>query len=282
MVKIVTDDASSIPESLIKKCNITILEHPKYFGDEEVTGIGVDKFYKRLKRGEMPRSALIPTSQLVNVYNKLGEAPDVNAILSLHVSSKLSGTYNSALIAEEMVKDKIMVQVFDTGLPAIGEGMIVYEAAIESLEGKEFRSVVRKTEEAKTRTKVIFGIPNLSFLRRSGRLGKGKALLGAMMRIIPMVTFADGEVVPFGRVRTESQAISKIKGEIRKDLIEYKAERLKVFLGYTTDKETCLTLEKAIREEFPVDELHVFQMSIEVGVIVGPDVWGISYYPMGG
>ena len=277
MVKIVTGDASSIPEPAVKKYDITILKHPLYFGDEEVTGIPPEQFYKRVGEGEMPRTTLLPTGLLVNTYEKL----DTDAILSIHLSSKMSGTYNSALTAAEMVKDKVKVEVFDTGLTTLGEGMIVLESAICAFAGKDIESIKTKAEEVKSRVKMILAIPDLNFLHRSGRLGKGKALLGTMMRIIPMITYDDGEIVPFGRVRTESQAILKIRDEIRKDLAEFKAERLKVLLGYTTDKKICQELEESIRKEFSIDELHVLQIDSVCGVYLGPGAWGISYYPIG-
>ncbi|MCK4421468.1 DegV family protein [candidate division WOR-3 bacterium] len=278
MVKIVTGDASSIPEDAVKKYDITILKHPLYFGDEEVTGIPPDQFYKRVKEGEMPRTALLPTVNLVNIYKKL----DTDAILSIHLSSKMSGTYNSALTAAEMVKDKVKVEVFDTGLTTLGEGMIVLESAICASLGKDIESVKSKAEEVKSKVKMVLAIPDLNFLHRSGRLGKGKAFLGAMMRIIPMITYSDGEIVPFGRARTKSQVREKIKDEIRKDLTEFKAERLKILLGYTTDKGICYELEESIRKEFSIDELHVLHLNPVVGVYLGPEAWGISYYPVGG
>ena len=277
MVKIVTGDASSIPEPAVKKYDITILKHPLYFGDEEVTGISPLQFYRRVKEGEMPRTTLLPTGLLVNTYEKL----DTDAILSIHLSSKMSGTYNSALTAAEMVKDKVKVEVFDTGLTTLGEGMIVLESAICAFAGKDIEIIKTKAEEVKSRAKMILAIPDLNFLHRSGRLGKGKALLGTMMRIIPMITYNDGEIVPFGRVRTESQAILKIRDEIRKDLTKFKAKRLKVLLGYTTEKRICQELEKSIRKEFSIDELHVLQIDSVCGVYLGPGAWGISYYPIG-
>ena len=276
MVKIVTGDGSDIPEPAVKKYDITILKHPLYFGDEEVTSISPDQFYKRVREGEMPRTTLIPTGDLVNTYKKL----ETDAILSIHLSSKMSGTYNSALTAAEMVKDNVKVEVFDTGLTTLGEGMIVLESAIEAFADKDIMSVKSKAEEVRSKVKMILAIPDLDFLHRSGRLGKGKVFLGAMMRIIPMVTFADAEVVPFGRVRTTSQAISKIKDEIRKDLTVFNATRLKVLLGYTTDEKICHELEETIREEFTVSELYILQLNSVVGVYVGPGAWGISYYPI--
>lgn len=285
MVKIVTDDASSIPEPAVRKYDITILKHPLYFGDEEATGISPDQFYKRVKEGEMPRTALLPTGDLVNNYlacRQTGKKLDTEAILSIHLSSEMSGTYNSALTAAEMVKDRVKVEVLDTGLTALGEGIIVLESAIEAYAGKDIVSVKSKAEEVRSRVKMIIAIPDLNFLQRSGRLGKGKALLGAMMRIIPLITFADGEVVPFGRARTEHQIISKIKDEIKKDLAKYKSNKLKVLLGYTTDEKICQALEESIRKEFSISELHILKLNPIVGVYVGPGAWGISYYPIGG
>ncbi len=278
MVKIVTDDGSDIPEVLVKKYDITILKHPLYLGDEEVTSISPKQFYKRLREGEMPRTTLLPTGLLVDTYKKL----ETDTILSIHLSSKMSGTYNSALTAAEMVKDNVRVAVYDTGLTTLGEGMIVLESAIEAFAGKDIESVKAKAEEVRSKVKMILAIPDLGFLHRSGRLGKGKAFLGAMMKIIPMVTYSGGEIVPFGRVRTASQAISKIEDAIRKDLTVSKAKRLKVLLGYTTDDKICQEIEETIREEFTVSELYILQLNPVVGVYVGPGAWGISYYPMEG
>ncbi|MCK4575888.1 DegV family EDD domain-containing protein, partial [candidate division WOR-3 bacterium] len=144
--------------------------------------------------------------------------------------------------------------------------------------GKEVIDIKRKIYEVKLKTKMIICTPDLIFLRRSGKLGLSRTLLGIMMKTIPMVTFVNGEIIPFGNVRSKSKAISKIKKEIEKDITKFNAQRLKVILGYTIDKKICQELEDALRKEFPMNELHTIQLNPCVGAYVGPGSWGIAYY----
>ncbi|MCK4396927.1 DegV family protein [candidate division WOR-3 bacterium] len=273
MVKIVTDNGADIPENIVQKYDITVLKRPLYCGDKEITDIRPDDFYEMVKKGEIPKSTFLPIAMLVRAYLGLG----TDIILSIHLSSKMSGTYDSALTAAEMVKDKLKVEVFDTGLMSLGEGMIVQEAAIAIQKGKEIIDIERKIYEVKLKTKMIICTPDLIFLRRSGRLGVSRTLLGVMMKTIPMVTFVNGEIVPFGNVRSKSKAISKIKKEIEKDITKFNAQRLKVILGYTLDEKICQELEDALREEFPIYESHTLQMNPCVGIYVGSGAWGIAY-----
>ena len=280
-VKVIVDDAADIPQELIEEYEIVRAHHDIYFGEEVFhTGINItaDEFYQRIeKTGEMPRTSLLSPGQLVETYKKLS-SQGFKEIVSVHLSSKMSGTLQSVKKAAEIVSKDIKVEPVDTLMTSLGEAMVGVETARIASQGKNLDGILKAAEEVKSKTKVILAIPNLNYLAKSGRLGKAKALAGIVFKIIPLITFKEGEIVPWGKVRTENQAFSKIVEAINSDLKTSGTNKIKCLIGYTNNPEVARKLKEFIEKHFDCDSIFITQMNACVGVYVGPKAWGISYF----
>ncbi len=203
-VKIVTDSLSDITDDMAQELGITVVPLYVRFGEEvyrDRVEITTDEFYHKLVHGAtFPTTTQPPPGDFIEVYKKL--ARETDEILVFTVSGKLSGTYQSALQAKNMMEGKCRIEVIDTLSVAMGFGLIVIEAAKAAKAGAnldELADLVRKTMP---RSHLVIYFDTLKYLAKGGRIGKAQGLMGAMLSIKPILTVKDGEMAPLTRVRS--------------------------------------------------------------------------------
>ena len=202
-VKIVTDSLSDITSDIAEGLGITVVPLTVFFGHESFLDrvtMTTDEFYHRLIHGNIwPTTTQPPPGDFVNVYNKLAEETD--EILVVTLSSKISGTYQSALNAKGLVEKKCRIEVIDSLTVAMGLGLIVIAAAKAAQTGASLDELTVLVRRAMLRSHVIMYFDTLKYLAKGGRIGRAQGLLGAMLSIKPILTMKDGEVAPLTRVR---------------------------------------------------------------------------------
>ena len=203
-VKIVTDSLSDITSDLAKKLGITVVPLYVRFGEEvyrDRVEMTTEEFYHRLVHGNVfPTTTQPPPGDFVNVYKKLVKETD--EILVIVVSSKLSGTYQSALQAASMIEEKCRIEVIDSEMVAMGLGLIVIKVAKAAKAGANLDELADLVRKAMPRSHLIVYFDTLKYLAKGGRIGKARGLLGAMLSIKPILTIRDGEMTPLTRVRS--------------------------------------------------------------------------------
>jgi DegV family protein with EDD domain len=208
-VKIITDSLSDITDDIIGDLDITIVPLTVLFGREtyiDRVTITTDEFYHRLTTQSILPSTTQPTPQaFADVYNRLAEETD--EILVITLSSKLSGTYQSALGAIEMMDKKCRVEVIDSETVAMGLGLVVLAAATAARDGMKLDELVNFVHQALTRTHFIVYFDTLKYLAKGGRIGKAQGMLGSMLSIKPILTIKEGEISPVTRVRSQVAGI---------------------------------------------------------------------------
>ena len=208
MVRIVTDDGGYIDDKIAEKYNIVVLRHPVYIGEEEVTGVDYRAFCDRLKNGEVSRTTLLSPAYIEDVYRGIEEKD----IISVHLSGADSGTINSARKAAESVNDK-NIFVVDSLMTCAGEALLAIILADKAIKGATFEELKNEATEIRDNIKFYLIIENLSYLEKSGRIGKAKALLGSVFKIKPILVFnKEGRIEPYGKARTNMQVVNKILG----------------------------------------------------------------------
>ncbi|TET68736.1 MAG: DegV family protein, partial [Dehalococcoidia bacterium] len=189
-VKIVTDSLSDITSDLAQKLGITVVPLTVFFGQESFLDrvtITTDEFYDKLTQGTIwPTTTQPPPGDFVNVYNKL--AKETDEILVIVVSTKLSGTYQSALQAASMIEEKCRIEVIDSQTVAMGLGLIVISAAKAAKAGTDLDALAELVRKAVPRSHLIAYFDTLKYLAKGGRIGKAQGLLGAMLSIKPILT----------------------------------------------------------------------------------------------
>ena len=205
-IKIVTDSLSDITADRAEELGITIVPLTVIFGREtflDRVTITTDEFYRRLADEDIWPTTTQPTpAAFVEIYEKL--AKETDEILVVTLSSKLSGTYQSALSAKEMVKTKARIEVIDSELVAMGLGLTIISAVNKVNAGASMDEMVEFVNKAKDRTHFVVYFDTLKYLAKGGRIGKAQGLLGSMLSVKPILTLKDGEMAPVTRLRSKA------------------------------------------------------------------------------
>ncbi len=266
---IVTDSTTSLPEEALDRPNVRVVPLSFSFGSEESYTDKVDlsnaEFYKKLGDSlSPPRTSQPPAGAFVRAYESLRAYDDV---LVLTISSKLSGTYNSASTAAEMVERP--VEVVDTKSAEMGSGLIMLEALSVLDEGGSFEEIRHAVEEAIRRCRVLFAVGTLEYLEKNGRIGRAQRLLGTALDIRPVLSVEDGEVVPHKRTRGRKRQMAALLEEARPAV----EARRPLAYGHVNAWEPLAELKAGLG----VKGDFVAEIGGVVGSHVGPGAYGVAF-----
>jgi DegV family protein with EDD domain len=273
-VKVVTDSASDLPLDLAEQLDVTVVPVKVIFGTEEfLDGVELpaDDFYDRLVNGSHhPTTAAPSIGEMVEVYDRVGEGAD--GVVSIHVSSKLSATYDIAVQAKGQANVGCPIEVVDTQQASLGLAMVVLAAGRVASDGGDVESVAERARSAISRAQCMAVFDTLEYLQRGGRIGKARALLGTILRIKPMVIVRDGEVQPLGRARTISKGIARMQ-----ELARGFAPIEELAVPYSTTPELAETVAEGLRGLLPEGkEPFIARFGPGVGTHVGPGAVGLG------
>ena len=275
-VKIVTDSGADIPKPLAEELDIAVVPLTVHFGDEEFKD-GVDlelsEFYRRLHAGGQPRTTQPSPTDFEVVYRRL--QADADAIVSVHLSSELSGTMQSASIAAAMDGIDVPVHVVDSRSASLGIGMLAVEAARMAKAGASAEDIVQHLEAIVARQKVLFLVDTLEYLQRNGRIGRAQAFVGGLLNIKPLLTIDDGVVAPLERARGRAKARARLLELVTQGA---QGQRVKVAVMHADALEEAESLASELRSRLDVEELVVGQLGATIGTHAGPGTLGVVFY----
>ena len=208
---IVTDSVSDISPKIAKELKIKVVPLTVIFGtDQFLDGVELSnsEFFQKLESDPNHPSTSQPSPEaFVKTYEKL--LKEGYEILSVHVSAKLSGTINSA---EQAIKslDTNKIKIVDTGTASMAQGLVAMSAARAAKSAKSLDELADMAETTAKKTNVYVAMDTMEFLKRGGRIGKARAMLGSILNIKPIITTDNGEIVPHSRARTIKKAISSM------------------------------------------------------------------------
>ncbi|MBN1366806.1 MAG: DegV family protein [Dehalococcoidales bacterium] len=275
VVKIVTDSSADLPANIAKELDITVVPLYVRFGEQvyrDRVDITEDEFYKRLTEDTVHPNTIQPSPQdFTNVYKDLGK--DADGIVSIHISSKLSGTSNSALQAKEYCKG-VQIEVIDSQLLSAALALITISAAKMAKEGAKLVDVVKHVNKAIQNTYLEGLLDTLKYLMLGGRIGKAKALVGSLLNIKPVLILKDGEVMPAGQVRSRSKGIERLF-EFAKNAKNPKG----ISIAYNTTPVEAQALAERIAAAkiFDLDKILMVRIGPMLGVHMGPGTIIVAY-----
>lgn len=219
-IKIITDSTSDILPDDAAKSGIEIVPLKVSFGEEEYIDkftITNDEFYQKLKKSRrLPTTTLVNPEQFVDVFNRHGDED----ILGIFISSKLSGTYQSAVIAKELV-GRENIYLIDSGTVTIGMILLIYHAVRMKDEGKTAEEIYKEIIALASRISIYAVIDTLEYLVKGGRLSAAQGLLGGALGIKPIIRVKDGVIQNVGKARGVAKAIAHLEEELfRKGLVD--------------------------------------------------------------
>jgi len=232
--------------------------------------LNAEEFYSKLAQSEeLPKTAQPSVGSFIDVYETLAQQD--NEIISIHLSNKLSGTYNAALLAKEAMTKDCRIEVVDSKSVSMGLGLTVIAAAKAVQAGASFQQATDIVHHSIPRIHLLAFFQTLEYLERGGRLGKGKALLGTLLHVKPLITVQDGEVQPFGRARTTRGALQRLY-----DFVNALLHIRGLSIMYTTVSKEVEILAKLLAPLFPQDRIIVTQVGSTLGTHTGPGTLAVA------
>ena len=276
-IAIVTDSTSDIPANLLKKLNINVVPLTVLFDNESYKADGIDlsikDFYIKLKNSKvLPKTIQPSPGDFIKTYKKLFE--NHNEIISIHISKKMSGTIDSAIIAKKEFKDK-RIEIIDSELVHMPLGFLVVEAAVMADKGYDVESIIERIQLLKQNMKSLFVPKTLEYLQKGGRIGRAKSLIASLLEIKPILTINMGEVSPYKNTRRWSQAKEEIVNSMKTILPQ--PGNLVVSVGDLDLKEDGEEMAQKIKDELNPVELIRVDFGVIVGAHLGPAI-GITFY----
>lgn len=268
-ITILTDTMCDVPQEYVERYNIRVLPLMVNFGEESFRdGIDItpDEFFKRLEASEqLPKTSQINPPQFESLFRE--EIGNNNAVIGILGSSKLSGTYNSAMIAKNMV-DNVDIHIIDSKAVTLGAGLLVIKAARLAQEGRTAEEIVSEIEEAVKRLKQFFIIGNLKYLYKGGRIPLSASVIGSIFNIKPIITTVDGKLEMLEKTRGIKKAIS-----VMMDMIDGKGWTLDgkiIGINHSLCTEHADYIEEIINTKYKTKEIIRGEVGSVIGTHAGP------------
>lgn len=272
-VRIVTDSLSDLTGEHIGDLGITIVPLTVLFGHESFIDrltITTEEFYRRLTTGpNFPTTTQPPPTDFANAYDKL--ASETNEILSITLSSKLSGTYQSAKAGVDLMTKKCRVEVIDSKTVAGGLGLVVLAAAARAKAGMNLDKLIDFTKKTLLRSHFLAYFDTLKYLAKGGRIGKAKSQLGSVLPLKHFLTVKDGEMDHVSRFRSKGAAL-----EYMYNFMESFKNFESVSVEHSTDKESADTIAKRFSEKHPRIPMMRSAVSPVLGAYGGPNALAVT------
>lgn len=276
-LRVVTDSTADIPEKLIRQLGITVIPLNLHFGDEilkDGEDIWAEEFFHRMTyEAALPLTSQPSPGEIAEVYRRTSREGDV--LLSIHISSQLSGTYNAARLAAESLSEAIKVKVIDSGSVSMALGWTVIEAARACRDGLDEEAVLQKIKTAQEATKIYFSVESLEHLYRTGRFTHPD---GSLYNIRPILSMKDGRIITVENFRGSSSRLSqRMLEKIRTDMAG-RPFRLAILHADLQDEVERIRESLSLSED-QVIEIVVTSVGPIVGVHSGPGTIGLVAIP---
>lgn len=280
MLRIVTDGAVDMPVEWFKEYAIDRIPINVHFGEAKTylqdVELSLDDFYKLVdgKSLPFPKTSQPSPHQFTEFYKKIAREGDT--ILSIHITSKLSGTYASAVTAAEEVKGMFTVVPVDTLGGSMGTGFMCRAARQMERAGKSVEEIVRHIEGLRAKTLIILTLDTLDYARRSGRVGTLSAAMASLLNVKPIALLKDGVVNMVDKVRTRKAALDRVL-DMGKDA--YGDQPVFVGVVHARDLASGQALLEEAKKRFNVKDIFLADLSISLAINFGPGTVGLVLYP---
>ena len=276
-IAIVTDSSAYIPADALSNLNVSVI--PVWLiwdGENYQDGVDIDppSFYQRLKTSKtLPTSSQPTPGEFQLLFQK--EAETADAIVCVMVSSKISGTYESAVMAQKQLPD-LDIRVLDSGSGSMGLGFCVLAAAKAAAAGESVDDVVAAAVAMRDKLHFLFVVDTLEFLHRSGRIKATKRALGTILQVKPILHFEDGLIKSLTSARTMIKAIARML-----DITDSRLAGKQMAQAAVVDIDAIVRgdqVAEMVIERFTPSKVLRSNVSPVVGNIVGPGAFGVAFY----
>lgn len=278
---IVSDGSCDLTQEDAKKLNVEIVPFYVVFENEQYLKEGVDvsaaDFYQKMidNPNIFPKSSLPSVEDYVSCFEK--HLRDGKDIICLCITTKFSGSYNSASSAKQLLEEEYperKITIIDTMVNTVLQGLVVREATRLRDLGYEYGKLVDIINEKKTTGRIFFTVKELTYLQHGGRIGKVASIVGDLMKISPIIVLKEGEIHQGGIALSRKRALLKVK-ELAKSYVDSnKGKKFVLCVGYGYDKEEGTNFVETLSKIFPDQDIILNHIGATIGVHTGP-------YPIG-
>lgn len=284
---VVTDSSAYLPDKMVKQYGLHVVPLYVHFGEQtfrDRVDLTSAAFYEKLRDADsLPTTSQPSVGDFVELYRRLSQ--EAEGIVSVHISSDISGTVDSALTARQTLiaeattagEKPPAIHVIDSRCTSMGLGLLTTAAARAAAEGQSAEEVARMVEGLIPRVMVVFVVDTLEYLHKGGRIGGAAALVGSVLQVKPVLYFNEGRIDVLEKVRTTRKA--------KRRLLEIMEERM----GTGTTVHAAIThadapdeaekLRQQVAERFNCVEMFVCELSPAIATHVGPGTVGLAFYP---
>ena len=273
-IRIVTDSASDISLEEAEDLGIEIVPLSVRFGEAEYTDLvdlSVSDFYQKMAESDLLPSTAAPSPGAFEAAFKRCAEAGADGVICINLALALSATGQAAQLAADALADTLPVKCIDSKSITCGLGTIIRKAAGAAKDGGSMDEIVALVENLASRTRIFATLDTLENLKKGGRIGGAKAMLGTMLQFKPCLDLSSGEVVEAGRQRTRKKSLIWLK-----EVLESEGEisELSIIHGDAPDVEEFATL---ISDIVPRDQIRINQLGAVIGTHGGPRVLGVTY-----
>lgn len=271
---IVTDSTAYIPKEVREKYNIYMIPLTVFLGSEvyeEEKELTASEFYEAVRKMDLPTTSQPSIGKFVELFEELSKNYD--EVISVHLSSGISGTYQGAITAGDMVEG-IKVFSFDTEISCMVQGFYAIEAAKLAQQGKSAAEIIPILDELKQTSNAYFMVDDLSNLQRGGRLSSAQAIIGSLLQVKPLLHFKDKIIVPFEKIRTKKRAMRRIVELLRE---ETNGGSYYAAIIHANREEEAKEWKAELEQEFPNIEFSLSYFGAVIGTHLGEGSMGLGW-----
>jgi DegV family protein with EDD domain len=273
-IALVTDITADLMEETIKEFDIHVVPLKVSFGDEEfyanqLTG---EEFYRRLaKCDELPKTSQPSPEDFRALYTKL--LKDHDEIISIHISSALSGTASVANLAKKTLNGKI--HVIDSKTVSLALGLMVLDAAESIKKGLNAAQIIDRLTEVRKNVEILFTLDTLEYLQKGGRIGKVHGIIGSLLKIRPVIRVGDdGICETYTKTRSRQQAINSIAQAFKK--LGNGKKQIRLAIGHGAAEQEALDFKEALEDALQLKASVFTQVGPVIGTHTGPGTLGAA------
>ncbi|WP_026585282.1 DegV family protein [Bacillus sp. J33] len=278
-VKILADSACDLPLSFFNDNGVTLFPLKVHLNDSEyddLITIEPKQVYDAIRKGQMPKTSQVSPLLFEETFTKMAEQNEDGIYIAF--SSELSGTYQTAVMILEQVKEKypdFNLTIIDSKAASLGYGLIV-KAAVKKLEFGASKEEVQKDVEFRCQhLESLFTVNDLEYLAKGGRVSKASAFLGGLLNIKPLLHVEEGKLVPIEKLRGKKKLLRRIIELMKERGTSF--ENQIVGISHADDEETALEMKSLILDELNVKEVYITSIGSAIGSHTGPGTIAIFF-----
>ncbi|MBN1305015.1 MAG: DegV family protein [Anaerolineales bacterium] len=277
MLKIVTDSTADMPDSWAEEYEIDIVPVNIHIGEQtylQNIDLGIEDFYRIVdETGKIPQTSQPTPHQFREVYERIANIGDT--ILSMHITSKLSGTFDSAVAAARELAGNINVIPFDSASGSAALGMMCREARLLDRAGAGLEKVLERMDTIRKSVNIVLTLDTLEYAHMSGRVRALQAALASLLNVKPIAILHDGALQVVGKVRTRKASLERVMEMVME---RFGDKQVNIAVVHARDPEAGLSMTERVRQIFNVKELITLDLSTSIAANLGPGTIGIVAY----